>query len=172
MCRHEEWAVREAWEGRCLADWRCDLAWAVFKLDVFDALETWFAPLKHTSLKTTLQNATQVENETSLEVLNTICPPQEPTCVGIVLTRSGVKWLILNYSHCTRNMYHIIHAQVWYEFCISFLSFWIDVLELKQSFNWRVEIWEPFKIKLMWELQSWPLGRKTKHRRGRGRGGA
>jgi hypothetical protein len=56
---------------------------------------------------------------------------------GIVTTRSGVRWLILNSTHCTRKMYHIFHAQVWYEFCISFLYSWIDVSYLMQLFNWR-----------------------------------
>jgi hypothetical protein len=46
-----------------------------------------------------------------------------------------VRWLILNSLHCTRSMYHIIHAQVYYKFCISFLYFCIDVLDLNQPFN-------------------------------------
>jgi hypothetical protein len=65
--------------------------------------------------------------------------------------------LILKSSHCTGNMYHIIHAQVLYEFCISFLYPWIDVLNLNQLLNIRAEIWEPFKMKLIWGLQSWTL---------------
>ena len=51
-------------------------------------------------------------------------------------------------------MYHIIHAQNWYEFCISFLFSWLDILNLNQPFSWRVEVWEPFKMKLIWGLQS------------------
>ena len=38
-----------------------------------------------------------------------------------------------------------------------FLYSWIDVLDLNQPFNWKAEIWEPFKMKLIWGLQSWPL---------------
>ena len=44
--------------------------------------------------------------------LNLEKPPQEPTSVGHCHYKSGVRWLILNSSHCTRNMYHVIHAQV------------------------------------------------------------
>ena len=44
--------------------------------------------------------------------------------------------------------YRFIHAQVKYEFCISFLYFWIDLLDLNQPFNWRTEIWEPSKWNL------------------------
>ena len=58
-------------------------------------------------------------------------------------------------------MYYIIHAQVQYEFCISFLYYWIDVL----SWIWtnpsteKTEIWEwlSFKMKLIWGPQSWTL---------------
>ena len=53
------------------------------------------------------------------------------------------------------SMYHIIHAQVQYEFCISFLYFYIDVLNLNQPFNWTAQIWKPFKMKLIRRLQSW-----------------
>ena len=36
--------------------------------------------------------------------------------------------------------------------------FWIDVLDLKRRVNWRAEIWEPFKMKLLiWRLRSWTL---------------
>ena len=50
-----------------------------------------------------------------------------------------------NSPHGTGNMYHIIPAQIQYEFCISFLYSWIvDILDLNQ----------PFKMKLTWGLQS------------------
>ena len=42
-------------------------------------------------------------------------------------------------------------------FVFHFLYSWIDVLDLNQPFNWRVEIWEPFKMELKWGLQSWTL---------------
>ena len=55
----------------------------VFNIEAFNALQTWFGPSKYTSLKTTLQNATpNCKTKTSLEVLNIIYPPQEPTSVG------------------------------------------------------------------------------------------
>ena len=34
-------------------------------------------------------------------------------------------WCVSNSSHCTENMFHIIHARVPYECCISFLCSWI-----------------------------------------------
>ena len=57
------------------------------------------------------------------------------------------------------NMYHVIHAQVQYELRISFLYSSIDVLDLNQPFDWRAQVREPFKMKLIWGLQSWPLNR-------------
>ena len=67
--------------------------------------------------------------------------------------------MILNSSHCTGNMYHIIHAQASYKFCISVLYSWIDVLDLNRPFNWKAKIWEAFKMKLSYEgfHQSWTL---------------
>ena len=49
--------------------------------EVFNALQMRFGPSKYnTSFKTTLQNATpNCKMMASLEVLNIICPPQEPT---------------------------------------------------------------------------------------------
>ena len=42
-------------------------------------------------------------------------------------------------------------------FQISFLYSWIDILDLNQLFNRSAEMWAPFKMKLIWGLQSWPL---------------
>ena len=51
--------------------------------------------------------------KTSLEVLNTICPPREPNKRrALSLQEVELQRLTLHSSHCTRNMYHIIHAQV------------------------------------------------------------
>ena len=45
-----------------------------------------------------------------------------------------------------------------HKFNMSYVLYsWIDVLNLNQLFNWRAEIWEPFKMKLIWGLQSWIL---------------
>ena len=41
-------------------------------------------------------------------------------------------------------------------FVFAFLYSWIDVLDLNQHFNWSAQIWEPFQMKLIWGLQSWP----------------
>jgi hypothetical protein len=45
----------------------------VFKIEVFNALQTQFGPSKRNP---------KLKMKTSLEVLNIICPPQEPTRVG------------------------------------------------------------------------------------------
>jgi hypothetical protein len=50
----------------------------VVKIEVFNALQTRFGPSKCTSLKT----QPQIEMKTTLEVLNIICLPEEPTSVG------------------------------------------------------------------------------------------
>jgi hypothetical protein len=56
---------------------------ALFKIEVFNAIQTRFGPSKFTSLKTTLQNATpKLKLKMSLEVLNMIYMSQEPTSVG------------------------------------------------------------------------------------------
>ena len=54
------------------------------RLEVFNALQTRFGPSKYnTSLKTTLQNATpNCKMKTSLDVLDIIYQPPEPTNVG------------------------------------------------------------------------------------------
>jgi hypothetical protein len=55
----------------------------VFKIEVFNALQIQFSPSKYTSLKTTLSECNpKLKMETSLEVLNKFCPPQEPTSIG------------------------------------------------------------------------------------------
>ena len=60
---------------------------------------------------------------------------------ALSLQKHEVKWLILQSSNYTGNIYHIIHAQVQYEFCISLLYSWIDVLDLNQPYNWKAKIW-------------------------------
>jgi hypothetical protein len=44
-----------------------------------------------------------------------------------------------------------------HKFNMSFVYSWIDILDLNQPFSWIAEIWEPFKMKLIWGLQSWTL---------------
>jgi hypothetical protein len=56
---------------------------AVFKIEVFNTLQTQFGPSRYTSLKKILQKHNpKLKMKTSLEVLNIIYPPQEPTCIG------------------------------------------------------------------------------------------
>ena len=131
---------------------------SVFKIEVFDALQTRFGPSQYTSLKYSFKSQPQIENEDV-----TWSPrynlPATRTNKHRALSLQEVEldgWFLI-YSHCTENMYHIIHAQVYYEFCISFLYSWIDVLDSNQPFDWGAKIWEPFKMKLIWGLQSWAL---------------
>ena len=96
------------------------------------------------SLKLALQNATpNLKLKTSLEVLNkNLLATRINERRAFVTTRSGARWFILNSSHYNDNMYRIIHTQVWYEFCISFLYTRIDVLDLNQPFNWMARVWD------------------------------
>ena len=65
-------------------------------------------PLSKQPFKTQPQIAKQRRH---LKSLDRICMPQEPA-QGIVTIRSGVRWFILDSSHCTGDMYHILHARV------------------------------------------------------------
>ena len=87
----------QIWGGR-------GMKWPVsmFKIEVFKALQMRFGPSKNTSLKTTFKTQPQFENE------DITGNPQ----YGIITARNGVRWLILDSSHCIGNMYHTIHAQV------------------------------------------------------------
>ena len=74
----------------------------------------------------------------------------------------GLHWRINFYVEVLINTW-CRDLQMWRRnlsvFSISFLYSWIEVLDLNQLFNWRTEIWEPFKMKLIyiWVLQSWTL---------------
>ena len=65
-------------------------------------------------------------------------------------------WFV-NSSHCTKIMYHMIHAQVliWVLYFISIFLDWR--FRFDQLFNWSTEIWEPFRMNLIRGLQSWSL---------------
>jgi hypothetical protein len=54
----------------------------MLKIEVFNALQTQFGLSKYTSQNNPSKCNPKVKMKTSLEVLNTICPPQEPTRVG------------------------------------------------------------------------------------------
>jgi hypothetical protein len=56
-------------------------------------------------------------------------------------------------------VYCIIHAWISYEF-FNFITIFSDErlgFETNPSTNWKVDIWEPFEMKLIWGLQSWTL---------------
>ena len=85
----------------------------VFKIEVFNALQTWFRPSKYTSLKQPFKTQPQVENEgvTRRPQYNSPATRTNKRRACIVTTRSRARWLILNSSHCTGSMYHIIHTR-------------------------------------------------------------
>jgi len=138
----------------------CVWSHSVFKIEVFNALQTWVGPSKYTSPKTTLQIATpNWKWRRHLEVLNIICPSQEPTGVGHchykkVELNDCFLILHIRLETCTIQFMHKFNMNYVFHF---YLNSWIDVLDLNQPFNWRSEFWEPFKMKLIWGLQSWTL---------------
>ena len=93
--------VFSSWEGEA----------AVFEIEVFNALQTRLRPSKYTtSLQTTLQNAThpKLQNEDDVTWSPQINIPARRT--NKHSARSRDRWLILNLSHYTGNMYHIAHS--------------------------------------------------------------
>ena len=132
------------------------LSQSVFKIEVFNALQMWFGPSNiYLSQTNPSKHNPEFKMKTSLEVLNIIYLPQEPTSVGHCTTRRGVKWLITIFSHCTKNMYHIIQAQslIW---LLGFISIFLDwrlgfepTLQPK-GLNFRASKWKSCAT-------SWPL---------------
>ena len=121
-------------------------------------------PFKYIPLsKQPFEMQPRIEMETSLKVLNLMLATRTNKRRALSLQESRVRWLILNSSHRTENMHHITRAQIWYEFSISFRYSWTDFLDLDQPFNWKAEIWEPFKMKLIWGLQSWTPDSSSYH---------
>ena len=62
----------------------CGCGWqAMFKIEAFNALQMRFGPFKiYLSQNNPSGHNPKLKMKTSLEVLNIICPPQEPTSVG------------------------------------------------------------------------------------------
>ena len=68
------------------------------KFEVFNALWTWFGPSNiHLSQNNPSKCDLKLKMKTSLEVLNVICPPQEPTSVGHCHYKKWSKngWLLI-----------------------------------------------------------------------------
>ena len=86
-------------------------------------------------------------------------PPQEKQqAYRIVTTRNGVRWLILNSSHCIENMYltkfmHKFKMRFVFHFYIPGLTSWIWT----NSSTEGLEFESPSRMKRMWGLQSWTL---------------
>ena len=55
---------------------------------------------------------------------------------------------------CTTSFMHTFNTSFLFHSYILGLTY---IMDLNQPFNWRAEIWQPFIMKLIWGLQSWPL---------------
>ena len=97
----------------------------------------------------------KLKMKTSLEVLNIICPSQEPTSVG---HRHYKQWGSMVDSYfCTLYWKHVpCNSCTSFVWVLYIISTFLDC-SWEQLFHWRGEIWEPFKMKLIWGLQSWTL---------------
>ena len=113
-------------------------------------------PFKIHSLKNNpLKHNPKLKTKTPFKILNIICPPQDPTKRrALSLQEVELDGWFLIFSHSTRNMYHIMHAWVWYEFCVSFyileLTSWIWTnpspkgLEFENPSKWN--LYEGFNL--------------------------
>jgi hypothetical protein len=77
----------------------------------------------------------------------------------MVTTRSGVRWLMLNSSHCIGNMYriksmHKLNTSFVLHFYILRSTSWIWTNPSTDAMKFEIE---PFKMKLVRGLQSWTL---------------
>ena len=110
-------------------------------------------PLKYTFLKQPFKTQTQIENE------DITGSPQ----YNLRATWTNKRRALSLQEVQLDGWFLIIHivletcTSLYMSFCIAFLYSWIDVLDLNQPCNWKAKIWEPFKMELIWGLQSWPL---------------
>ena len=137
---------------------------AVFKIEVFNALQTWFWPFKtHLSQNNLSKRNPNLKMKASLEVLDIICPSQEPhERRALSLQESGVRWLILDSSHCIGNMYHIVHAHSFVvHFYILGLTSWIwtnpstEDLGFESPSKWNS--YEGFNLEHCRDVKDWGI---------------
>ena len=115
------------------------LLWPMFKIEVFNALQI----LRVSKQPSKMQPQTKNEDITwSPQYNRSATWTNKRRALSLQEVELDGWFLILHIV--LEHMYHIIHAQVSYEFCISFLYSWIHVLDLNQLFTWRAENWEPF----------------------------
>ena len=116
---------------------------AMFKIEVFNVFQMRFGPSKCTSLKTTPNWKWRRHLKSSIYSAR----HKNQQVQGIVNTRRRVRWLILNSSHCTGNMYHIImhkfSMSFVIHFCILGLMSWIwtnpsaEILKFESPSKWN-----------------------------------
>ena len=128
----------------------------MFKFEVFNALKHDLA-LQNTPLsKQPFIMQPQIENEGitwSPQYNLPATRTNKRRALSLQEVELGGWFLILHIVPETCTIYFMHKFNM--SFCVSFLYSWIDILNLNQPFNWKAEIWEPFKIKLIWGLQSW-----------------
>ena len=129
---------------------------AMFKIEVSNALQTRFGPSKYTSFKTT-QPKIENEDVTWSPQYNM---PATRTNKRRALSLQTIEldgWFLILHIYCKHVSCNSCTTII--RVLYSFLYSSIDVLDLNQPFSWRAENWEPFKMKLIWGLQSWTLGK-------------
>ena len=119
----------------------------VFKIEVFNALQTLFPPSKYISfkLKQTFTMRPRIENEdiTWSPQYMIICPPQQPTSLGHCYYKKKWTWMVdssfftLYWKHVP---YNSCTSSIWVDVSFLFLYAWIDVLDLNQPFNWSAKM--------------------------------
>ena len=131
----------------------------VLKIEGFHALQTRFGPSTYTSLKTTLWNATpklQNEDVTWSARYNLLATrTNKRRALSLQELELDGWFLILHIVLETSTIWfmHTLNMSFEFHFYILELTSWIWT----RPFNWKAEIWEPFKMKLIWEVQSWTL---------------
>jgi hypothetical protein len=135
---------------------------SMFKIEVFSALQTRFGPLQNIPLSQQLfETKPQIENQ-DVTWDSQYNPPATRTNKRRALSQKEVKvdgrFLLLHIvlETCIIYFMHKSNMSFVFQFCILGLTSWIwtspSIKELKFE-----SPWEPFKMKLLWGLQSWTL---------------
>ena len=129
----------------------------MFKIEVFNAPTTWFGPSKYTSLKTTLQNAAQIENE------DVTWSPQYNTLATRTNKRRALSLQEVESNRWYLNLHFVLETcTIWFMHkCSMSLTFHFYILGLT-SWIWTNPSTEELKFESLskWNscgLQSWTL---------------
>ena len=87
----------------------------MLKIEVFNALQTWFGPSKYTSLKSTFKTQPQIENkDVAWSPRYNLPTTRTNKCRALSLQEVELDGWFFILHICTGNTYHTIHAQVQY----------------------------------------------------------